>query len=111
MLSPVKFERRQKMRHEGVQENSGLFRHVGQHVVFAGVHKVGQLGPGRAQLFGHLAPGLTSMDAGGAGRRPSGSRAATTVCWPRETCARALRNPVNAAALSCRPQRPGRWRP
>jgi hypothetical protein len=36
--------------------------HVGQHVVFAGVHQVGELGPAGAQLFGNLAPGFTSMD-------------------------------------------------
>ena len=36
-------------------------RHVGQHVVLAGVHQVGELGPARAQLLGDLAPGLPGM--------------------------------------------------
>ena len=37
--------------------------HVGQHVMLAGVHEIGQLGPARAQLLGHLAPGLAGMGA------------------------------------------------
>lgn len=39
--------------------------HVGQHVVLAGVHQVGQLWPARGQLLGHLAPSFAGMGAVG----------------------------------------------
>ena len=34
---------------------------VGENIVLAGIHQVGQLWPARAQLFGDLAPGLAGM--------------------------------------------------
>lgn len=39
--------------------------HVGQHIVLAVVRQIGQLGPSRAQLLGHLAPCLAGMGAVG----------------------------------------------
>ena len=39
--------------------------HVGEHIVFAGVHEVGQFRPAGAQLLGHLAPGLAGVGAVG----------------------------------------------
>ena len=37
--------------------------HVGQDVVLALVHQIGQLGPARAELIGHAAPGLAGATA------------------------------------------------
>jgi hypothetical protein len=39
--------------------------HVGEHVVFAVVHQLGQLGPARAKLVGYPAPGLACLFAVG----------------------------------------------
>jgi hypothetical protein len=39
--------------------------HVGQHVVLAGVHQIGEPGPARAELLGDLAPRFSCMCAVG----------------------------------------------
>lgn len=39
--------------------------HVGEDVVFAGIHEVRELGPASAELFGHVAPGLAGVLAVG----------------------------------------------
>ena len=72
--------------------------HVGQHVVLAGVHEIGQLGPARTQLFGDLVPCFARMFAVGlfeglADRsRDDGVLAAGDM-------GQRVAHPVNAAAL------------
>ena len=36
-------------------------RHVGQHIMFAGIHQISQLGPARAELIGHALPCFARM--------------------------------------------------
>jgi hypothetical protein len=50
-----------------VQLGSVLARegHVGQHIVFAGIHQIGELGPTGAELIGHALPCFPSMFAVG----------------------------------------------
>jgi hypothetical protein len=58
--------------------------------MLAVVHQRGELGPARPQLVGDMPPGLVR----GVGvRLQEGWRiaAATMVCWPLGTCARAFR--------------------
>ena len=72
--------------------------HVGQNVVLAGVHEIGQLRPTRAQLLGHLAPGLSGMGAVGLIEGLADRGGDDGVLAPghmREGVA----HPVNAAAL------------
>ena len=72
--------------------------HVGQHVVLAGVHQVGQLGPAGTQLFGDLAPGLAGMGAVGLVEGPADRGGDDGVLAAGDVGQR-VPHPVNAAAL------------
>ena len=39
--------------------------HIGQHIMFAGIHQVGQFGPTGAELISHALPCFPSMFAVG----------------------------------------------
>ena len=74
--------------------------HVGEDIVLAGVHQVGQLRPARAQLFGDLAPRLAGM---GAVRLVEGlpDCGGDDGVLTAGDMGQRIAHPVNAAALPC----------
>jgi hypothetical protein len=73
-------------------------RHVGEDVVLARIHQVGGLRPARAELFGHLAPGLAGMGAVGLveGLADCGSDDGVLAAGDMR---QGIAHPVNPAAL------------
>jgi hypothetical protein len=63
--------------------------HVSQHVVLAIVYQHREFGPARPQLIGDMPPGLVCCLASVC-RKAWRIAAATMVCWPLGTCARAF---------------------
>ena len=75
--------------------------HIGQDVMLAGVHQVGELGPARAQLLGDLAPGLAGMGAIGLIEGLADRGRDDGVLAARDMGQR-VAHPVNATPLPCR---------
>ena len=73
---------------------------LGQHVMLAGVHEIGQLQPTRAQLFGHLAPGFARMGAVGLVEGLPDRGGNDGVLAARDM-REGVPDPVNAAPLPC----------
>ena len=73
-------------------------RHVGQHVVLAGVHEIGQLGSPRAELFCHLAPGLSGLGAIGLIEGLPDRGGDDGVLTARDMC-QGIAHPVDTTAL------------
>jgi hypothetical protein len=80
--------------------------HVGKDIVLAGVHQLGELGPSRAQLLGHLSPSLAGMGAIGLIEGLADRGGNDGVLAARDVGER-VSHPVNAAPLPCRLEDPG----
>ncbi len=72
--------------------------HVGQHVVLAGVHQLGEFGPARPELIGHVAPHLPGLCAVGLveGLADGGGDHGVLALGDMR---QGVAHPVNAAAL------------